>query len=159
MDFLPHDPAILVSAVNMLLRDEEFDSLESLCYNFNQEPEQLKAYLLQHGFVFSREQLQFRPVGYDDLMAEAEGNENQVAKSALQIAYSFFHQKLQVYAHSTMAWQRDDIEVAIADYAAQMNPELYRSLAGGRQDFLISHSRFEEDLEAAVGQLEKLLYE
>ena len=29
MDFLPKDPAILVSSVNMLLRDEEFDTLES----------------------------------------------------------------------------------------------------------------------------------
>ena len=158
MDFLPHDPAILVSAVNMLLRDEEFDSLESLCYNFNQEPEQLKAYLLQHGFVFSTEQLQFRPVGYDGQTIKAGCDEEQVAKSALQIAYAFFHQKLQVYAHSTMAWQRDDIEVAIADYVGQMNKELYRLLAGGRQDYLITHSRFEEDLRTAVEQLEKLLF-
>ena len=29
MDYLPKDPAILVSSVNMLLRDEEFDSLET----------------------------------------------------------------------------------------------------------------------------------
>ena len=28
MDYLPKDPAILVSSVNMLLRDEEFDTLE-----------------------------------------------------------------------------------------------------------------------------------
>ena len=34
MDFLPKDPAILVSSVNMLLRDEEFDTLESLCYKW-----------------------------------------------------------------------------------------------------------------------------
>ena len=27
MDYLPKDPAILVSSVNMLLRDEEFDTL------------------------------------------------------------------------------------------------------------------------------------
>ena len=38
MDYLPKDPAILVSSVNMLLRDEEFDSLESLCNNFNETP-------------------------------------------------------------------------------------------------------------------------
>ena len=38
MDYLPKDPAILVSSVNMLLRDEEFDTLESLCYNFGTEP-------------------------------------------------------------------------------------------------------------------------
>ena len=28
MDYLPQNPAILVSSINMLLRDEEFDSLE-----------------------------------------------------------------------------------------------------------------------------------
>ena len=34
MGYLPQNPAILVSSINMLLRDEEFDSLESLCYDF-----------------------------------------------------------------------------------------------------------------------------
>ena len=29
MDYLPKDPAILVSNINMLLRDEEFDTLET----------------------------------------------------------------------------------------------------------------------------------
>lgn len=66
MEYLPKDPAILVSSVNMLLRDEEFDTLESLCYNFNTEPEKVKAYLFEKGFVFSEEQLQFRPIGYDE---------------------------------------------------------------------------------------------
>jgi len=37
MDFLPKDPTIQVPSVNMLLRDEEFDTLESLCYNFGTE--------------------------------------------------------------------------------------------------------------------------
>ena len=45
MDRLPQDPAILVSSVNMLLRDEEFDSLESLCYNFNEDVDKLKSRL------------------------------------------------------------------------------------------------------------------
>jgi hypothetical protein len=62
MDYLPHNPAILVSAVNMLLRDEEFDTLEALCYNFNEEPEKLKAYLLQHGFKYNQEQRQFKSI-------------------------------------------------------------------------------------------------
>ena len=62
MDFLPTDPAILVSSINMLLRDNEFDSLESLCYNFNTEPDAVKARLLANGFVFNDEQKQFRPV-------------------------------------------------------------------------------------------------
>ena len=45
MDYLPKDPAILVSSVNMHLRDEEFDTLESLCYNFGTEPKDIKDYL------------------------------------------------------------------------------------------------------------------
>lgn len=49
----------------MLLRDEEFDSLESLCYAFNREPEDIKDYLLANGFVWSEHQKQFRPIGYD----------------------------------------------------------------------------------------------
>ena len=65
MDFLPTDPAILVSTINMLLRYEEFDSLEALCYAFNRDPKELKNYLLQHGYVYSIEQKQMRPKGYN----------------------------------------------------------------------------------------------
>ena len=65
MDDLPKDPAILVSSVNMLLRDEEFDTLESLCYAFNREPQDVKDYLWGKGFVWIEEQKQFRPIGYD----------------------------------------------------------------------------------------------
>ena len=64
MEYLPKDPGMLVSAVNMLLRDEEFDSLESLCFHFNKEPEEIKSYLQEQGFVFDEEQKQFRPIGY-----------------------------------------------------------------------------------------------
>ncbi len=66
MDHLPQNPAILVSSINMLLRDKKFDSLESLCYNFNTEPERMKAILYKAGYVFSEEQEQFRPIGYDE---------------------------------------------------------------------------------------------
>ena len=65
MEYLPTDPAILVSSINMLLRDEEFDTLESLCYNFERDPQEVKRYLLQHGYVYSEEQKQMRPIGYD----------------------------------------------------------------------------------------------
>ena len=65
MEYLPKDPAILVSSINMLLRDEEFDTLEALCYAFNREPEEVKEYLLGNGFVWSETQKQFRPAGYD----------------------------------------------------------------------------------------------
>ena len=57
---------ILVSTINMLLRDEEFDSLESLCYAFNREPQDIIAYLAQHGYVYSLEQKQMRPKGYNE---------------------------------------------------------------------------------------------
>ncbi len=60
MDYLPRDPAILVSSVNMLLRDEEFDSLESLCYAFSREPMEIKDYLLGKGFVWSEQQRRTR---------------------------------------------------------------------------------------------------
>ena len=66
MEYLPQDPAILVSSINMLLRDEEFDTLESLCYNFDKNPEDVRAYLLEHGFVYSISQRQFRPQGYNE---------------------------------------------------------------------------------------------
>lgn len=65
MDYLPNDPMILVSSVNMLLRDDEFDSLESLCYNYGKEPEEVKALLLKNGYEYSEEQRQFRPIGYN----------------------------------------------------------------------------------------------
>ena len=55
---------MLVSAVNMLLRDEEFDTLESLCCYFDKELEEIKSYLKGQGFVYDEEQKQFRPLGY-----------------------------------------------------------------------------------------------
>lgn len=65
MDFLPNDPAILVSSINMLLRDEEYESLEQLCYAFNRDVAEVKAYLAKYGYVYSEEQKQMRPEGYD----------------------------------------------------------------------------------------------
>lgn len=66
MDYLPHDPAILVSSINMLLRDEEFDSLESLCSYYDKSPEEILNYLHDHGYVYSEEQKQMRPIGFDE---------------------------------------------------------------------------------------------
>ena len=65
MDYLPKDPAILVSSVNMLLRDGEFDTLESLCDNFDETADAIKQYLRQYDYVYSEEQRQFRPVDFD----------------------------------------------------------------------------------------------
>ena len=70
MDFLPKDPAILVSSVNMLLRDEEFDSLESLCYAFSREPQEIQDYLRDKGYEWSERQKQFRPIGPKSLVLD-----------------------------------------------------------------------------------------
>ncbi|MBR1683414.1 MAG: DUF4250 domain-containing protein [Bacteroidaceae bacterium] len=53
MDYLPNDPAMLVSAINMLLRDEEFETLEELCDNFDRDVEEIKARLLENGYVYN----------------------------------------------------------------------------------------------------------
>ena len=77
MDYLPQDPAILVSSVNMLLRDEEFDTLEALCYAFNREPWEVREYLFSHGFVWSEVQKQFRPIGYDSTDVGGEEDDSR----------------------------------------------------------------------------------
>lgn len=152
MDHLPTDPAILVSAVNMLLRDDEFDNLEQLCYHFGTTADALLARLRPEGYVYSEVQRQLRPEDYD-----AVPTAPPFTKDAVETAYAFFHQKERVYRYSTMAWQRDDIECAIADYADGMSPALLAALSGGRSDFLRSHATFGADLAAAVEALERML--
>ena len=184
MDYLPKDPAILVSSVNMLLRDEEFDNLESLCYAFSREPKEIKDYLLGKGFVWSEQQKQFlRPVGSKrQSRAQTHRLRWMITKDSIETAYSFLHQKRQVYIHSQLDWQKtaikreqsqaclnsaereqfrpkvkDDIEYAIASYVDEMSQELYAMIADGRDDFLREHSRFQEDITKAVEQLENML--
>ena len=82
MDYLPKDPAILVSSVNMLLRDEEFDTLESLCFAFSREPKEIKDYLMKYGFVWSERQKQFRPIGYDERLEEMTNEASAEGKRA-----------------------------------------------------------------------------
>jgi hypothetical protein len=53
--------------------------------------------------------------------------------------------------------QKDDIEIAIADYAGGMSSELLDFISGGRADFLRDHTRFVEDITQAVETLEKML--
>ena len=47
----------------MYLRDGMYDSLESLCYAYNRDPEELKKYLAENGYTYSASQHQFRPTG------------------------------------------------------------------------------------------------
>ncbi len=60
MDRLPKDPMMLVSSINMLLRDDEFDSLEDLCAYFERDLEEVKEELLECGFVYDEEQKQIK---------------------------------------------------------------------------------------------------
>ena len=39
-----------------------------------------------------------------------------ISKDSIEMAYSFLHQKRNVYIHSTIDWQKDDIELAIGSY-------------------------------------------
>ena len=61
-----------------------------------------------------------------------------ITKDSIETAYSFLHQKRRstsgrllptgrknVYIHSSLDWQKDDIEYAIASYADDMSRELY----------------------------------
>ena len=80
-----------------------------------------------------------------------------ITRDSIETAYSFLHQKWQVYIHSSLDWQKDDIEYAIASYADDMSQELYDMIAEGRSDFLRDHDRFQEDITIAVEQLEGML--
>ena len=80
-----------------------------------------------------------------------------ITKDSIETAYSFLHQKRNVYIHSTLDWQKDDIEYAIGCYADDMSQELYESISNGKADFLRDHMRFKEDITQAVERLEILL--
>ncbi len=70
---------------------------------------------------------------------------------------SFLHQKQRIYVHSTLDWQKDDIELAISDYANDMSQELYDTISDGRADFLRDHKRFKKDITKAVKILENMI--
>ena len=57
-----------------------------------------------------------------------------ITKDSIETAYSFLHQKQRIYVHSTLDWQKDDIEMAIAAYADEMSQELYHAISGGKAD-------------------------
>ena len=80
-----------------------------------------------------------------------------ILKDSIETAYSFLHQKRNVYIHSTLDWQKDDIEYAIGCYVDDMSQELYEAISDGRDDFLRDHKRFGEDISLAVDRLERML--
>ena len=80
-----------------------------------------------------------------------------ITRDSIETAYSFLHQKRNVYIHSTLEWQKDDIEYAIASYVDDMSQELYKTLSDRRVDFLRDHKRFQEDITLAVEKLETMI--
>ena len=80
-----------------------------------------------------------------------------ITKHSIETAYSFLHQKRNVYIHSSLDWQKDDIEYAIGCYVDDMSKELYESISDGRADFLRDHKRFGDDTTQAVEKLETYL--
>ena len=80
-----------------------------------------------------------------------------IMKHSIETAYSFLHQKRNVYIHSSLDWQKDDIEYAIGCYVDDMSKELYESISDGRADFLRDHKRFGDDITQAVERLETYL--
>ena len=59
-----------------------------------------------------------------------------ILKDSIETAYSFLHQKRNVYIYSNLDWQKDDIELAIGSYVDDMSQELYEAISDGRADFL-----------------------
>ena len=80
-----------------------------------------------------------------------------ISKDSIETAYSFLHQKRNVYIHSTLDWQKDDIELASGSYVDDMSQELYEAISDGRSDFLRDHKRFGDDITLAVERLEEML--
>lgn len=78
-------------------------------------------------------------------------------RSVIEQAYSFFHQKLKVYEHSTSEREMDHIEDTIASYADAMSPSLFRELSGGHSAFLHEHPMFLADLRHSVATMEAML--
>lgn len=61
MDHLPlSDVPMLVSSVNFLLRDEEFENLDQICSFYDVERSELDRILSSQGFVYDENQNRIR---------------------------------------------------------------------------------------------------
>lgn len=60
MEHLPqNDMPMLASAINFLLRDEEFDNLDQICDYYHEDRAELEKMLAEAGFSYSEEQKRF----------------------------------------------------------------------------------------------------
>lgn len=60
MEHLPqNDMPMLASAINFLLRNEEFDNLDQICDYYHEDRAELEKKLAEVGFSYSEEQKRF----------------------------------------------------------------------------------------------------
>ena len=57
---IPQDPFMLLSMVNMKLRDGDYDTLEDLCDSLGITPKELKEKLSETGYEYREDLKQFR---------------------------------------------------------------------------------------------------
>lgn len=62
MENLPQDPFMLLSCINMLLRDGEYDTLEDLCSRFDRDIDEVKNTLKTQGYAYDESQRQFKAI-------------------------------------------------------------------------------------------------
>lgn len=80
-----------------------------------------------------------------------------ITKDSIESAYCFFHQKWRVYEFSNNEQQKEDIQYAISMYVESMSQELYRVLAHGKTDFLVTAERFSDDMPCAISLLDQMM--
>ena len=59
-----------------------------------------------------------------------------ISRDSIETAYSFLHQKRNVYIHSTLDWQKDDIELAIGSYVDDMSQVIGLSLRSSKNSMM-----------------------
>jgi len=60
IDHLPkNDTTMLVSSINFLLRDNEFDSLDDICSYFSEDRAEVEALAAAQGYTYSEELKKF----------------------------------------------------------------------------------------------------
>lgn len=60
MDYLPQDPFMLLSSINMLLRDGKYDSLADICNSFGRDINEVKKVLKAQGYSYDEAHKQFK---------------------------------------------------------------------------------------------------
>lgn len=62
MENLPQDPFMLLSCINMLLRDGEYDTLDDICSQFDRDIDEVKNTLKAQGYAYDESQKQFKAI-------------------------------------------------------------------------------------------------